>query len=217
MWTSIVTPAPTVTGPINNPFLPVGMVRLWPISCSVTNAPSIIETCPCACNAPSEVAVPAGSVPVAIPTNLVVWIPRLLLPAVHVPPAPEEILISTVSVAETYWKVLPAPTNFNVVTPTPIVVVPDWTPTALVNVVVIPVKLAPDAVNIPVYVISFLSSLSPTEFSFNSASPTVPLAGTPIPNDCPNATIKQSSDPTGAAANVSVLLLQQQLNLINLQ
>ena len=57
--TSIVTPAPTVTVPINNPFLPDGIFKLVAISLSVINIPSVIEMLPTACNDPSEVAAPA--------------------------------------------------------------------------------------------------------------------------------------------------------------
>ena len=69
--TSIVTPAPIVTGPMNNPFLPDGIFKLVSILLSVINIPSAIARFPVTCIAPSDVAAPA-MVFVFTPTILVV-------------------------------------------------------------------------------------------------------------------------------------------------
>ena len=58
MATSIVAPAPTVTVPINNAFLPEGTLMLLLISLSVNNIPSDKEILPTVCIDPSELAVP---------------------------------------------------------------------------------------------------------------------------------------------------------------
>ena len=71
MATSIVTPAPIVTGPMNKPFLPDGIFKLVSILLSVINIPSAIARFPVTCIAPSDVAAHAMAF-VFTPTILVV-------------------------------------------------------------------------------------------------------------------------------------------------